>query len=254
MYFTQAQIDDLVRGFSDVHVKYEGLKQQFVVRKFKEVSARDFARQGFGRRIGSLIRCIDRVFEILPPERELLPEWNEVVDACIHIQAFVFNVFGCCDNLAWVWVLEKGIVRANGKPLEPKMVGLGSEFRQVRKSFSKFFNDYLDSRKTWFLHIKDFRDSLAHRIPLYVPPHSVPPERRLDYQRLEESADEALQRGDLVSHDRLQDEQLSMVTFQPFAVHSIAHKSPKILFHPQMIADFNTVDEMATEMLKELDR
>ena len=42
------------------------------------------------------------------PDREEIPSREDVIDATVNIQAFVFNIFACCDNLTWVWVLEKG--------------------------------------------------------------------------------------------------------------------------------------------------
>jgi hypothetical protein len=37
-------------------------------------------------------------------------------------------------------------------------------------------------------------------------------------------------------------------------IHSLAEGSKPIIFHPQLISDFNTVDEMARELLVELGR
>ena len=37
------------------------------------------------------------------------------------------NVFGCPDNIAWIWVYEKGITNSDGTELEPKEVGLGKK-------------------------------------------------------------------------------------------------------------------------------
>ena len=60
------------------------------------------------------------------PDREEIPSREDVIDATVNIQAFVFNIFACCDNLAWVWVLEKAVLLNDGTPLKPKTVGLGT--------------------------------------------------------------------------------------------------------------------------------
>lgn len=46
--------------------------------------------------------------------------------------------FGCCENLAWMWVHEawmwvheKAVTRDDGRPLEPKIIGLGEAHQQV---------------------------------------------------------------------------------------------------------------------------
>ena len=206
---------------------------------------------GYGRRLGTLVRAIDQVFNILPPEREDIPERDEVVDATIAIQSFVLNAFGCLDNLAWVWVHEKNVKGKNGKDLDAKSVGLGSKL--IRCSFTEKFRAYLDSRKDWFENLKNFRDSLAHRIPLYVPPYIVTPAALDEYNRLERASAEAMRRGDFKEYDRLQIEQSKLGKFYPWMTHSQFEQAPAIVFHPQLIADYVTVDEFGRTMLEELD-
>ena len=113
---------------------------------------------GFCRRLGILARAIDLVFEGLPPEREDIPDRNEVVDATIAIQSFVSNTFGCLDNLAWICVYEKDVRSEDGAELNPRSIGLGKGNKQVRSSFSNEFRAYLDTRQKWFDHLKGFRE------------------------------------------------------------------------------------------------
>jgi hypothetical protein len=91
-----------------------------------------------------------------------------VVDAAIAIQAFTMNAFGCIDNIAWIWVHEKDIKNGNGTELQRKHVGLRKP--KVHDKLTKEFQAYLATRQDWFDSLVDFRDSLAHRIPLYIPP------------------------------------------------------------------------------------
>jgi len=192
------------------------------------------------------------VYEILPPEREDIPERDEVVDATIAIQSFVLNTFGCLDNLAWILVYEKDIKGKDGNELDPKRVGLGS--KEVRISFTDEFRAYLDSRQKWFENLKNFRDSLAHRIPLYIPPYIVTPANVDEYNRLEQASGEALQRADFEEYDRLQSEQKKLGLFRPWMTHSQFEKAPSVVFHSQLVADYVTIDEFGRTMLEELDR
>jgi hypothetical protein len=98
-----------------------------------------------------------------------------VVDAAIAIQAFTMNAFGCIDNIAWIWVHEKDIKNGNGTELQRKHVGLRKP--KVHDKLTKEFQAYLATRQDWFDSLVDFRDSLAHRIPLYIPPYVVPKAR-----------------------------------------------------------------------------
>ena len=192
------------------------------------------------------------MYEILPPQREDIPERDEVVDATIAIQSFVLNTFGCLDNLAWIWVYEKGVKGKNGNKLDPRKVGLGN--KQVGSSLTDEFRTYLNSRQEWFDNLKNFRDSLAHRIPLYIPPHIVTPETVDEYNRLEQASGGALQRANFNEFERLQSEQKKLGLFCPWMTHSRYEKAPSVVFHPQLVADYVTIDEFGRTMLEELDR
>jgi hypothetical protein len=73
---------------------------------------------------------------------------------------------------------------ADGTPLNPLDVGLGKKKLKVRASFSDELRSYLDGREDWITHIRGFRDSLAHCIPLYIPPFVVHPDQLDKDERL----------------------------------------------------------------------
>jgi hypothetical protein len=253
-YFSAENIAALHKGHEEVHRQFVDLRERYISRKYKSDRAKEYANHGFSRRLGTMVRAIDLVFEILPPEREDIPKRDEVVDATIAIQSFVLNTFGSLDNLAWVWVYEKDVKGKDGIELDPKWVGLGKGNKQVRNSFSNEFRSYLDSRQDWFDHLKGFRDSLVHRIPLYIPPYIVTPETVDEYNRLEQASGDALRRANLKEYDRLQSEQKKFVLFRPWMTHSRYEKAPSAIFHSQLLADYVTIDEFGRTMLEELDR
>ena len=250
--FSAEQIAELREGRLRVHKQFADLRQSYIVREYKSARAYEYATQGFGRRLGTLVRAIDRVYEVLPPEREDIPQRDEIIDATIAIHSFVVNTYGCLDNLAWIWVLEKGVKGKDGTELEPKNVELGS--RILRKSFSNQFKAYLDSRQQWSDNLKDFRDSLAHRIPLYVPPYIVTTAMIDEFNRLEDELQAATRRNDLDEYERIEREQQKLGRFRPWMTHSRIEQAPSILFHPQLVADFATINEFGRTMLRELDR
>ncbi|MGH6851377.1 MAG: hypothetical protein ACREDD_13180 [Methylocella sp.] len=254
MYFAQDQLEELNRGHSKILGKFADLREKYFIRNYQNARAREYATHGFGRRLGTLVRCIDRVFEILPPDLDEIPSRDEVTDATVNIQAFVFNIFGCCDNLAWIWVLEKAVLQQDGNPLEPKMVGLGTTYSRVRLSFSQPFRSYLDSREQWFTHIKEFRDTLAHHIPLYIPPYIITPDRLNEYERLGAAANEAARLRNFAEYDRLTAEQDALGRFQPWMTYSPVENAPAIVFHFQLLSHFNTIDEIGRKLLEEMER
>jgi hypothetical protein len=164
----------------------------------------------------------------------------------------VLNAIGCVDNLAWVWVYERNVRAKNGAVLDPKSIGLWKP--KVQASLSKGFCEYLRSRRSWFEGVNDFRDSLAHRIPLYIPPYVVAKSKFDELDRLEQEATAALARGDHVTCDHLRDEQAKLGEFRPWMTHSVYEQSPTIVFHYQLLTDFGTIDELSLKLLTELER
>jgi hypothetical protein len=253
-YFSEDALQKLTVGRAEVHQQFAQLTEKYFTRQYKTERGREFAFHGFVRRLGTLVRAVEQVFEILPPEREDIPERNEVVDATIAIQSFVLNTFGCLDNLAWIWVYEKGVMNDNGTKLSPKKIGLGKNYKQIRRSFSKQFIAYLESRADWLDHIIDFRDALAHRIPLYIPPYIVSEKNHEEYNRLEQAKGEASKRADHEEYDRLELEQKKLGVFRPWMTHSQFEGAPSVVFHLQLLRDYVTIDEFGYTMLEELGR
>jgi hypothetical protein len=253
VFFTEAQVEDLWGGLHEAAEKLCSLRERFAFRHFNTPGAREHADHGFSRRLGSMLRCIENVYDILPPDRVNVPIGDETDDATINIQAFVMNAFGCCENLAWLWVIERKIRRPNGAELPQGWVGLGPDYGTVRGSFSQSFRDYLDTRRAWFEHLKDFRDALAHRIPLYIPPFLVDPTNEDHWNALGAEADEALLRGELHREMELREQQKSLAHFAPIMTHSL-NTARRVIFHGQLLADFSTVHEIGCEFLAELDR
>ena len=251
-YFSEEDLQRLATGKVEMHRQFADLREKYVTRPYKQERAREYAQQGFSRRLAILVRSVDKVFELLPPENEVIPERDIVVDAAMAIQSFVVNAFGCLDNLAWIWVHERQVKDTDGKDLDPKKIGLGT--RVVRRSFTNEFRTFLDSRQEWFENLKAFRDTLAHRIPLYIPPYLVRDQDAEAYKQLEIASLRALSRGDVNEFERLQVEQKKLGFFRPWMTHSIFEGSPQIVFHPQLLADYVTIDEYARTMLEELDK
>jgi hypothetical protein len=253
-YFSDQQIGDLNEGYSSIPAIATELLQLFMERKYANEKVKEYASHGLSRRIYSMTRCVDRVFEVLPPDRGTIPSREEVLDATVNIQAFVFNLFGFLENLAWIWVLQRPVTKEDGSGLDRRQVGLGERYKRVRASFSPTFSRYLDSRGEWFEHVSDFRDSLAHRVPLYIPPFTVHPDDAEIYTSLERQAVDALLKRDPDLYESLRAKQRSIERFQPLMLHSLNEGSKIVIFHPQLISDFSTIDEIARQLIAEMDR
>jgi hypothetical protein len=247
MYFSHQALEELQNGHREVALKCLCLAERYLTRDYKDSRAREFAMHGFSRRLKTLARCIDNVFKILPPDRTEPAASDEVFDAMINIQAFVFNLFGSIDNLAWIWVRENGLTE------DKFQVGLSKKYKLVRSSLSTEFQVYLKGLDDWFDHLDNFRHALAHRIPLYIPPYTIPKDKEAVYRQLDERMTDARTRFDFAECSRLRDEQEALGIFVPEMRHSFEEQSGAVSFHSQLLTDFLTIEGLAQQMLKELD-
>ena len=106
----------------------------------------------------------------------------------------------------------------------------------------------------WFLQIGNLRHALAHRIPLYIPPYVIQDADAAAYRDFEIKMTEAIKQQEFTEYDRLSIEQLKLGRFRPWVQHSFEEGAKPIVFHPQMLADFNTIDELGQKMIQELNR
>jgi hypothetical protein len=252
MYFSEKAIKQLAADYSAMPGRLKTLLERFILLNTSSPRAREFARQGFPRRVKVMALCITNVFEKIPPERTDVPSRDELSNATINIQSFVFNVFGAIDNLAWIWMMECGQKRRDGTPIRDTHIGLGPDNTSVRGTLSQEFQSYLATLDAWFKHIATLRHALAHRIPLYIPPYVIESKDEAAYKDFEVRMTEAAKSGDFTEYDRLSVEQMQLGRFRPWVQHSFEEKAKPVVFHAQMLSDFNTVDEIAHTMLAEL--
>jgi hypothetical protein len=178
-----------------------------------------------------------------------IPSRTKLHDIQINIQAFIANVYGATDNLAWVWVHERGLA----DKIPRNHVGFRGSNKEVRSSLPSEFHDYLKTLDPWMKYVIEYRDALAHRIPLYIPPGGVPTKAVDAYNDLARRMNDALYvRGDGFEYEQLSAEQSLLLVFQPLITHSIRETTAHFAFHVQMLADFATVEEIAYKMLDEL--
>jgi hypothetical protein len=251
-YFSTTRVAELNAGRDEARRQFDDLRDRLFTRTYKTDRGAEFVKHGLGRRLDILVRAIDQVWQLLPPEQEKIPPHDDVVDAGMAIRAFLMNAFGCLDNIAWVLVNEKNIKGKWGAELEPKSVGLGK--RAVREHLSKEFLTVVDRHADWFANLINFRDSLAHRIPLYIPPYIVPEANIEMYNQLEKAKWEEPARSNPKQYEKLKTEQLELCNFVPGMTHSIFEQAPSVEFHTQLLTDYATIDEYVRAMLEELDR
>lgn len=254
MKYSEHDLDELYLLKRQLSDKFLFVAEKFLGRQYAYALAREYAEHGFLRRFGTLRFCAHRVFDCLPPEESDFPTQEQLLTATVNIQAFVFNTFGCLDNLAWLWVIEKGVTQPNGKALTRTQIGLGPKNNEVRNSLSPQFLNYLKSIQIWFEHLEELRHALAHRIPLYIPPFVVKQDDLQRYRDFENKLAVADRENNEGARKSLEAERRELTQFSPIIKHSFETNSPEIPFHKQMLADFLAVEQIALRLFAELNQ
>lgn len=208
-----------------------------------DARAKEHMLHGAGRRIKLLRRCLQNVFRLFPPSRTIPLESEDLDEVQISLHAFVMNLYGLFENLAWSFVLRHELEEALG---DRRRIGMFLKSTQqylpqplrsylVSGSLLMWQNDYL----------KNYRDSLAHRIPLYIPPATFTPEQAQHYQTLDQSEWESIWGQKWEKLEEIRKEKASLGLACPMFIHSYAdeEKTKPLYLHPQMICDAKTVVE-----------
>lgn len=251
--YSNIQAEELKRGLTDcmkAAYKLHGKGFKFAIR-LRNDKAKELMLHGFLRRLQTLQRCIENIYRLNPPEKKDLLTTDDRKDLGINLQAFVINVFGSLDNLALVTVHELGL----NIPLSK--VGFLKEDidDMLLKSLSEGFRNYITSKEIlkWKIYMRNFRHSLGHRVPFYVPPSALNETELKRYTQIEKELSKAMETFDVERYQRLLDEQSSLGQNFPVMTHSFVEKSEQVLFHSQVLADCNTVIEIANKFINEFD-
>jgi hypothetical protein len=244
--YSRKSLLELKEKYATIEPRYRNLLSKWSLYDFKDEVASEYARYGFLRRIKTLRQCIDNTFRLISPSARKVPSEQRLSDAAINIQAFFANLYGAVDNLAWVWVYERGLT------LHRSQVGFREHQIELRATLSPSFQDHVASRIGWLNYVIDYRDALAHRIPLYIPPGTVPPKDHDAYKELENRKVRALYvQGDTAAYESISAKQSKLLVFKPIITHSLRETSGFYPFHWQMVVDFLTIEEFGREMFAE---
>ncbi len=211
--------------------------------------ARTYANEGMGRRLRLIERSVLNVFDIYPPDRNTFLSFDECDDVAIQLNAFAINVYALFDNLAWVLVLEAGL------EVPPLDVGLFK--KACRPVVPPRLRDYLNTPDAIKWHNdfgKPYRDSIAHRIPLYLPSRAYTPEEAAEWGQLDAAAMQELltfeHGGDAdarwARHAELERQKHALGRNSKLMALSITGKAVQapVYMHPQLLCDWALAHEL----------
>lgn len=250
MYSAQL-LSDIEDALGAAEAESTTLRLRVVKYHFHHPLAREHAYNGFLRRLRLLKLTLENVFALFPPTQDKPLSSTNLENAEINLQSFIFNTAGSLDNLAWIWVHENGLLTSKGKPFANSRIGLGPGYSEFRESLPTELLGHLRSIDDWFRQQEDYRHSLAHRIPPYLPPYFV---QHADVERhnaLQLAADAAVLNGDDLAFDQLSEEQRALGIISPLMLHD--SRSRPVIVHAMIIANYRTVIDLGMRIIEELD-
>ena len=75
-YLKPEQIEKVEETLGEILPRYNRLLLTFNTRRFKSDQAAEYAHHGYMRRLGTLKRCIENVFALIPPNTDHIPDRN----------------------------------------------------------------------------------------------------------------------------------------------------------------------------------
>lgn len=137
-----------------------------------------------------------------------------------HLNSFYIHLHGLLDNVAWMLAHELNLFNgvSEDKSSDRRKVGL------FRPEFQEQLNNpsatrFISSKKDWYDATKDWRDPIAHRIPLYAVPCVFTNDEKAEFERLSHLASEALQAGDAEQSDHYLSAKMRLGTYHPIFAH-----------------------------------
>ncbi len=246
MPYSDESLQELATNYGKVTDGLRKLFERFLTEvspKLTTPRAKEYLDHGVCRRLRVLERSIERIYEIFPPNRKEKLTRDELSDVQIYLHAFVINLFGMLDNLAWVYVLEYGLEAEVGGH---KGVGLYAKGSQniLPPDLKEYLNR--ESTRNWYeAYVKNYRDALAHRIPLYVPPLVVTDAEATKWKELDSRIWESIQNQEFEELEDLKREKDSLGIVCDMFSHSFSETESKTLYiHAQLLADGATVIEL----------
>ena len=247
-HFNDKELEDIFTAHSEIQHRYSELtvKIYLFTGRLQNDRAIEFLSQGVSRRLGIVYRCLGNIFSIFPPNRIEILDRNGLLDVEINLHTFLINIYGIIESTGLALAYENDLIGdESDNKLPVKKINLFK--RRFRRLLNPNLCAYLQRNTIiqWYNeYVKNYRDALAHRIPPYIPPAALNDEQARRYKLLEDEANRLRREGDFEQIEAIQTEQNSLGKANPLFVHSFSEEAKPLYLHPQLIADFRTVEEL----------
>jgi len=243
--FTQKSVDSLIVEHLVELGKVDALVLAFVRAGSAAPpgAAREYMTHGVGRRLRTLHHALRSIFSDFPPAQSQPLENDALHDVESALHTFVINLYGLFENLAWAFVHRHNLEASIGNR---KSIGLF--LKKTQQYLPAPLRAYLTLPKTVQWHddyLKNYRDALAHRIPMYIPPFLLSPQQADEHADLWVAEGKAIESHQWERLDEVREEAAGMRRACHFFVHSIvgSDQARPVYLHPQLLCDIKTVTE-----------
>jgi hypothetical protein len=243
MGYTPEQVNTLLQDLELVSRELRDLQLEGLVQYQASDNklVRDQLAHGVGRRVSVIQKSIEQIFHLFPPHQTTPLRRDVLTSVQIFLHSCVMNVSGVFDNWAWAFLFRHGLER---RVRDRQSVSLFKE--ETQKFLPATLREYLQSGDiaTWHeKYLKGYRDALAHRIPLYIPPATWTDEDKARYERLEAEKVECIRKHEWDRIDAISDEQdgIGRPCFMFLHEFSADEDAKPVVLHPQVICDGKTV-------------
>lgn len=135
-----------------------------------------------GRRLSMTFHAYQHISVVADPTRTQPLTHDEQKDLSRDLNVLYMHTRGVLDNFAWSLLYERHPHIA--PRVNPYDVGLFSQkYRAQCPCFVEIEKD-IDVHRDWDKDLKERRDPVAHRIPLYIPPSFLSEQEGSAYHRL----------------------------------------------------------------------
>jgi len=251
-YYTDEQASHLLDEHQAVLGELRDLMLQVILQSqgTDHPRVREYLAHGVARRIKVMHRAIQNLYSQFPPSTKRPLNEDVLSDVQINLQAFVMNLYGVFDNCAWAFVYKHSL-----ETVIKRRQDIGLFNPKTAQYLPQVIKEYLSSAiiTQWCeRYLKSYRDSLAHRIPLYIPPAEITTEEGERYNRLETEKVECIKTRQWARLEEVYSEQ-ALIGVPSFAfLHSFFEDDSltSVAIHPQILNDARTIVEFGMLFLK----
>jgi hypothetical protein len=253
-HYTIEAAGEMKQEADDLRFKYYKLTMalQSLSARLKSDRARELMQHGVSRRLMLLHRCVDIIFDLFPPDRVDKLTDDDRLNVEIALHAFLINVYGVIENTGLAIGYENELIAVNGKDgIHPNNANLFKAGYQ--KLLNPALREYLTTTeiRSWYKdYAKNYRDAFAHRVPPYVPPSALNDDEAREFSEIDRKLQQLFPQHKYDEIEKLQERQRSLGRSNPLFVHSFSENAVPLYLHPQVLADFNTIEQLLNIAMK----